>query len=859
MNKNLIKQVSVYAGIVLLFLILAYGFVPGVLQGKVVNQSDISAWQGMTHEILEHNAAHPDDPTLWTNSMFGGMPVVTMFDKFDGDWTNAIYKLLMWGKRPATYLFVALLGAFLLMLSMGVGKFLAVAGAIAVAFCSYNLQIIQVGHNTKMQAIAFFPWVLAGLILTYRKAMESDKGDAKIPSWLSKAALGSVLFAFALSMQIKANHPQITWYLATCVVLYAFVLFISVLIKKDGRKDALVRFFSASALLLVVGIIGIATNANKLIPTMRYSKHTMRGGSELKAENGGQDRNGLDIAYATQWSYGIGEMPNLLIPNYNGGASSGKLSKDSASAKVLKSYGYSGKDLNQTLKYMPLYWGPQPFTAGPMYIGAISVFLFILGLCLFKGKEKWWLLAASVFAILLSWGCNFEWFTRLCFNVLPMYNKFRTVSMSLIVLQVTFPLLGFVVLDRIFKGEYNARDFKRGFLTALGITAGFCVLCVIIPGIAGDFGRAESQYPKELTDALCADRRALLVHDAIRSIGAILLTATAVYVAFTKPDKTKYAGAAICLLVLLDLGVVGKRYLNASHFMDKKQFQSQYPERDADTFILEDEDPDFRVLDLSVNTFNDAHTSYYHKSIGGYSPAKMQRYQDLIDRYISKEINAIVNVANEGRTLQSVEENMPHTPVLDMLNCKYIILQDNLPPVMNDHAQGACWLVENAVNAASANEEITLLGKADLRKSAIIRDWSRTLPEVESAPVEDIFAEGRLDDIRLTSYAANELHYSYAVSQDRLAVFSEIWYPDWKVTIIPEGGEAQEGELLRADWVLRAAVIPQGEGEIVMRFEPASYKNGEGISRASSIILILLLLLSVGAPAVLSKVANSKQ
>lgn len=858
MNKTLLKQVLTYLGIVALFLVLAYGFVPQVLAGKVVNQSDISAWQGMTHEILQHNKANPDDPTLWTNSMFGGMPVVTMYDKFDGDWTNPIYKLLMLGKRPATYLFVALLGAFLLMLSMGVGKVLSIAGAIAVAFCSYNLQIIQVGHNTKMQAIAFFPWVLAGLIFTYRKALETPSDERKLPSWLSLSALGSVLFALALSMQIKANHPQITWYLACCVVLYALVVFISIMAKKEGRAEAFKRFMCASSLLLVVGCIGIATNANKLLPTQRYAKHTMRGGSELKAETNDKQENGLDIAYATQWSYGIGEMPNLLIPDFNGGASAGALSSSSATAKVLKSYGYKGKELTQTLQYMPLYWGPQPFTAGPMYIGAITIFLFILGLCLFKGKEKWWLLAASIFAILLSWGCNFEAFTRLCFKILPMYNKFRTVSMALIVLQVTLPLLGFVVADRVIKGEYSAAEFKKGLLTALGVTAGFCVLCILIPGIAGDFGRAGSQYQKELTDALCADRRSLLVHDAIRSLAIVCLTAVVLFLATVKPNMKKYAGAALCLIVLFDLGVVGKRYLNASHFMDRKQFQSQYPLRTADECILEDDDPDFRVLDMCVNTFNDAHASYYHKSIGGYSPAKMQRYQDLIDYYISPEINSIIKAASKEGTLQGLQENMPSTPILDMLNCKYVIIQDNLPPIENDYALGACWLVDRVVNASSANEEIALIGNADLKKEAVIRDWNSKLPQISSSEAEDIFAPGRSDDIRLSSYAANELHYNYSLEQDRLAVFSEIYYPDWKMTIIPEGSESREGELLRADWVLRAAVIPQGEGEIVMRFEPASYKKGEGISRASSIILLLLLLLSAGAPVLAAKAGSLK-
>ena len=435
------KKIAIGLGIVALFLVLSYGFVPQVLDGKIVNQSDISGYVGMSHEMTQWNQAHPDNPTYWTDSMFGGMPTTAISTQNGGDYTQALYNLLFTGKRPATWLFVALLGAFLLFLSFGVSWPVAVGGAVAIAFCSYNFQIIQVGHNTKMQAIALMPWVLAALVYTYKSKN----------FW--KTLLGAALFGLTLSFQIKANHQQISYYLAIIVLLYALVELIGAI-----RKKAWKPFLVASALLLVVGGVGIATNVNKLLPLAKYTPYTMRGGSELSKE--GANGSGLDLGYATAWSYGWEELPNLMIPNFNGGSSSGAVDPDkSATVKLLKQAGQ--KNVRETAKALPLYWGPQPFTAGPMYMGAITIFLFVLGLCLYKGREKWWLLAATILAILMAVGSHFMAFTKLCFNVLPLYNKFRTVSMALIVLQVTLPVLGFLTLDRLVKGEYDLKPFRK--------------------------------------------------------------------------------------------------------------------------------------------------------------------------------------------------------------------------------------------------------------------------------------------------------------------------------------------------------------------------------------------------------------
>lgn len=856
MNDTL-KRILVLPGIILLFAVLAYGFVPQVFSGKVLNQSDTSSWKGMTHEISEHNAAHPDDKTLWTNSMFGGMPTVSMYDDFDGDITKPLYKLLMAGKRPANWLFISLIGAFLLMAAFGLQTVLCVAGAIAVTFCSYNMQIIQVGHNTKMQAIAFMPWVLAGIVFTYRSALKAPGtgifSDKCVPlkEWLPKTALGAVLFAIALSMQIKANHPQITYYLAIVIFLYAIALFISLCVSRDRRKG-LGRFFAASALLLTVGAVGIATNLNKLIPTYEYAKYTMRGGTELSGRD--EHAGGLDIGYATAWSYGIEETPNLMIPNFNGGASAGKLGKDSETYGLLRRAGQ--QNLNKVMKALPLYWGPQPFTAGPMYMGAVTVFLFILGLCLCRGKEKWWLLAATLIAIFLAWGSHFIWFTELWFDYAPMYNKFRTVSMSLTVLQITLPLLGFIVLDKIFREEYPKKTVMAAGWAAYAVTAGFCLLFIVFPGLAGSFVSGnDAGLGEVLADALAADRRDLLVKDASRSLFLISIVWTLIMWTYKTKEpfvvkgRMTIAAVAICFIVWFDLAAVGKRYLGKDDFIPARDFSAQFADRPADKLIHADSDPHYRVLDISVNTFNDAHQSYRHKCIGGYSPAKLQRYQDLIERYLTKEISDVAKSVNGAQTISEVQENLPYLPVVSMLNGKYIIIGGEYQPVVNRHAFGNAWFAEDFVFADSPDEEIALLGAADLRKTAVIGH------DFADVPVMQTSGEDTGNDfIELISYAPNELKYRYSVSAPRTVIFSEVYYPDgWQARIAENGAQPREAEIFRADWLLRGTVLPEGEGEFTMRFEPQSYKIGERLSRASSVTLILLLVLSLCSAIILRR------
>ncbi|MCQ2148558.1 MAG: YfhO family protein, partial [Bacteroidales bacterium] len=821
-----------------------------VLEGKIVNQSDISGYVGMSHEMNEWNKLHPDDQTAWTSSMFGGMPTTSITAPRQGDLTQGIYDFLLLGKRPATYIFVALLGAFLLMLSMGLRGFIAIGGAIAIAFCSYNFQIINVGHNTKMQAIAFLPWVLAAVIFTYKKAL-SDK-----PKWLLKTVLGSSLFALALSMQIKANHQQITYYLAIMIFVYAIAVFVNLLIEK-AKKASITRFFIASALLLVIGCAGIATNTNKLLPLYKYTQYTMRGGSELKGESS-TGSSGLSLDYATAWSYGWEELPNMMIPNFNGGSSNGAVNpKWSETYDLLRTAGQP--NAKQVVKALPMYWGPQPFTAGPMYMGAISVFLFILGLMLVKGKDKWWIVIATVIAILLSLGSHLLWFTKLWYDLAPMYNKFRTVSMSLIVLQVTLPLLGFMALDRIFKGEYDLKDVKKKLWLALGITGGFSLLCWLIPGIAGSFTGAVDEGQQDiLVEAFVADRIHLFRADALMTV--ILVAATTALIwwglsvpkGYEKEEKIKEARhteaiIGIALLVLINMFAVGKRYLSSEDFVTPRNFNNQFSARAVDEMILEDKDPSYRVVDLSVSVFNDSHPSYWHKNIGGYSPAKLQRYQDLIDSYLAGELTAIQRTVQSSQTIQEVEENLPSLPILSMLNDRYIILGEDYPPVVNHNAYGNAWFVDSCVPAENAAEEIALIGGADLRKQAVVgEDFKQYRDKITAAPADTIY---------MTSYAPNELRYHYSSPSEKVAVFSEVYYPEgWHLYLDSKDG--QEIDLFRADWILRAAALPSGEHDLVMRFDPESYRVSGAISRASSIILILLTLASAAGLFVLGRKEN---
>ena len=846
--KEILKKVLPYAVIVAGFVVIAYAYAPQVLQGKVVNQSDISSWKGMSHEILEWNEEHPDDPALWTGSMFGGMPATQISVDYRGDATDPFYNLLFWGQRPPSYLIISLLGGFLLFLAFGVNPWLSAVGAIAVTFCSYNMQIVQVGHNTKMVAIAFMPWVLAALVYAYRR----------------KALLGAVFFALALSFQIKANHPQITYYLAFIVFGYAIaelcgavaaqrrrkaavrnavpvsdsILTSGTTVEPPFRETPVGRWLTASVLVLVGGLLGIATNANKLLPTYEYAEYTMRGGSELTHDEHNQTGDGLKLDYATAWSYGIEETPNLLIPDFNGGSSSGELSRDSETFRVLQSYGVNAESMR---KGMPLYWGPQPFTAGPMYLGAVSLFLFVFGLCVIRGRYKWWIAGVSLLALLLGWGSHFMWFSEIFFKYAPLYNKFRTVSMILVILQVTVPLMGILGVNAALfaKEPLPDRKVRNGLLTALGVTGGISLLFALFPGLAGDFSSASDAAVfggnEQLIRALQDDRRSLLRSDAFRSLIFIVLAAGVFFASWKGKLKTMPAMALLGILLLVDLWGVDKRYLNKEHFVTERNFDSPFNPRPVDNAIHQDTDLSYRVLDLSVNTFNDAIVSYHHKTIGGYSPAKLQRYQDLIDFHIAPEMRAMIDDVNSAmstaRTVGDLENALGYYPVLSMLNTKYVVIDPGSLPLTYDRRLGNGWLVSRVRTAPTADAEMAALGEIDPAVEAVIFD-----PEAPEGTVTE-YAWADSGRVELVYYSPNRLRYDVSAPAKGLAVFSEIWYPaGWKAFV-----DGNEVPVLRADYALRALMIEEGDHEVEFVFDPASFTVGRNISLASSIAILVLL------------------
>ncbi|MBQ9185423.1 MAG: hypothetical protein IJ151_06085 [Bacteroidales bacterium] len=852
------KKIIAYLGIILGFLIISYGFVPEVLGGKIVNQSDITGYIGMAHEANEWNEAHPGDRTAWTDSMFGGMPTTMLTGNPSGDATQGIFDFFLIGKRPASYLFISLLGAFLLMLALGVHPFLGAAGAIAVTFCSYNLQIIQVGHNAKMLALAWAPWVLAAVIHSYNQGLKIPAGKLDLKKTF-KLLAGPVLTGLALSFQIKANHVQISYYLALIILSYVLVYFVWILSKK---RELLKPFLVTSVLLVVFSGVGIATNANRLLPTWEYTQETMRGGSELTQDGGGKS-NGLSFEYATQWSYGTEELPNLLIPNYNGGSSAGAVDPEkSATIKLLKSYGQT--NTREIAKALPMYWGPQPFTAGPMYIGAITIFLFVLGLCLPKGPGKWWVLIPSILGILLALGGTygrtdlfskiFRGFNEFWFYHSPFYNKFRTVSMALVILQFTMPILGFLALDKVLKKNQDKNAVLRSVTIATAVTAGFCLLCWLFPGIVGTFtSSADAGYDPKLAAAFATDRASLMRSDALVSMLLILASAALIFWMYSaktesrRDNRSILVGAGICIMLALNMFLVGKRYLNSSHFVSQRQFDSHFTERTVDKYILTDEAESYRVADLTTNIFNDATPSYWHKSVGGYSPVKLQRYQDLIDNYLLAELGSVPRTIKNATTLREAEaalDSAANIPVLSALNCKYIIIDGEMPPIENTRVLGNAWFVDSCVVAANPDEEIALIGAVDLAHTAVLgKEISPLRPSVSGLNDSEA-SEVETSHIELTDYAPNQLEYSYKTSCDAFAVFSEIWCNyGWKAWLEDaQGNKTADIELQKTDWALRGAVLPASEHRLVMRFEPESYKKGSLIASISSWLLILLAL-----------------
>lgn len=792
------KSILSHAVIIVLFIILPFIYFSPLIEGKEIQQSDQTNFQGMSKEIVDFRDATGEE-ALWSNSMFGGMPAYLTSTVYPSNLVRYLNSLLQFSKRPASQLFLLLLGGYLLFLAFGANPWISALGALALAFSSYNFIIIAAGHNSKVFAIAYMAPVIAGIYITYKK----------------KILLGAAITSLFLALQLLVNHLQITYYTLIIILLFGLIEFIYTIKEKTYS-----HFLKATGLLIIAVVLAVGSNFGQLWTTYEYGKYSIRSKSELTHDQQNKT-SGLDKDYATDWSYGISETMTLLIPDFKGGASGGAVGENSASFEFFKKL-QGEQYAKQVIKQLPLYWGSQPFTSGPVYVGAIILFLFVLGIFILDPRMKWWLISATVLSIILAWGHNLSFVTNFFLDHVPGYNKFRTVSMTLVIAQVTIPLMAILALIKIFDGSVDQQKLVKSLKNSFYIVGGIAFFFALLPGLFFDFTALSDQNyiaqgAKEFVEALRDDRKMLLRMDAFRSLVFILLSAGLLFLFLKKKIKQNTTIGILALLILIDLWAVDKRYMNNDNFVSKKEAREPFQMTLANKQILQDKDPNFRVLNLTVNTFNDASTSYFHKSIGGYHGAKMKRYQELIEYQISKN-------------------NME---VLNMLNTKYFIIPDNkrMPVAQqNPNALGNAWFVNDFRIVPNADAELEALTDLDPSREAIIDQ------RFESFVAGKEFTKDSVSSIKLDSYKPNQLIYSAKCNEEELAVFSEIYYPKgWNAFI-----DGHPVNHFSVNYVLRALVIPAGNHKIEFKFEPESYFMGNKISLASSIVLILGLILILG-------------
>ena len=821
MNKNFFQKnkniLSIVAAILAFAVITLIYFSP-VLQGKRIKQHDIEMHLGMSQEINQFHEA-TGEQTLWTNAPFGGMPAWNISVSPKGNLTNPVYKGLSLGfPHPIGSVFICMLGFFVLLLVLDCGFWISFIGAIAYGFTSYLFIVIGAGHNAKAMAMAYMAPVIAGVLLAYK----------------GKYLWGWLLTAFAMAFEVRTNHLQITYYLALIIVILVIAELIS-----DIKNKKLGHFFKASVGLAVAAIIGVLTCSTAIYGNYEFGKETTRGKPVLASDQDNQT-TGLDRDYITQWSYGKGETWTLLIPNAKGGASAYIGKQNPALDKA-------DRQFKDTIAQQNAYWGDQPMTSGPVYVGAIVVFLFVLGSLTVKGKLKWALLIATLLSILLSWGKNCMGLTNFFLDYIPGYDKFRAVSMTLVIAEVTMPLLGFLGLAELMKDPDGFQKNIKKFYIALGITAGICLLFYLAPKVFFSFlsqGEAEqfaamskgkdgavyAQFASQLEDV----RVAIFRKDALRSLLFIILAAVPLFLYGKGKLKGQIAFPILAVLVLVDMFPIDKRYLNNDKFVSKEQYSKPFTASAADQYILNDNDLDFRVADITKDMFNDASTCYFHKSLGGYSGAKLRRYQDVISQYLGSELNQL----RGAKTAQDLMLSLSQQKVINMLNTKYVIFNPNAQPFPNANALGNAWVVNDIRWVSTPNEEIDAIAETNLAHAAIInREFAQQVGNYQ-------LTDSIVPEVTLEDYQPNKLCYKFrgastgATDANYLVVFSEIWTEKgWKMYV-----DGQEQPLLRANYILRAALIPGGEHDIVMEYAPKAYKVGNTVSFASSLIMILGLI-----------------
>ena len=811
-NKNILSIVAA----IFAFAVITLVYFNPVLQGKRIKQHDIEMHLGMSKEIADFREA-TGEQTLWTDAPFGGMPAWNISVIPKGNLTNPIYQALRIGlPQSLGSVFICMLGFFILLLVLDCGFWISFIGAIAYGFTSYLFIVIGAGHNAKAMAMAYMAPVIAGVLLTYK----------------GKYLWGWLLTSFALAFEVRTNHLQITYYLAIIVVILVIAELIS-----DIKNKKLSHFFKASIGLVVAAIIGILTCSTALYSNYEFGKETTRGKPVL-TRNEDNQTNGLDRDYITQWSYGKGETWSLLIPNAKGGASAYIGKQNPALDKA-------DRQFKDNIAQSNAYWGDQPGTSGPVYVGAIVVFLFVLGTMTVKSKLKWALLIATLLSILLSWGKNFMGFTNFFLDYIPGYDKFRAVSMTLVIAEVTMPLLGFLGLAELVKDPDSFQKNIKKFYIALGITAGICLLFYIAPKVFFNFlSQSETEQFAALSKgkdgALYANfatqlenvRVAIFRKDALRSLLFIIIAATPIFLYGKGKLKGQIAFPILAALVLIDMYPIDKRYLNNDKFVSKQKYDKPFTASTADQYILNDNDLNFRVADITKDMFNDASTCYFHKSLGGYSGAKLRRYQDIITQYLGGELNQL----RSAKTSQDLMQSLMQQKILNILNTKYIIFNPNSQPFPNPYALGNAWVVNDIKWVETPNEEIDVIGETDLEHTAILHK------EFEQQVGNYRITDSILPEITLEDYQPNKLTYRFngvptgsTTTSNFLVVFSEIWTDKgWKMYV-----DQQEHPLLRANYLLRSALIPNGEHTIVMEYAPKAYAVGNTVSFVSSLIMIL--------------------
>jgi len=815
MKKEMLIKILPHVVAPILFLLVSYAYFSPLIEGKRIVQHDITMYKGSAKEILDFKNETGKE-TLWTNSMFGGMPAYLVSTSFNGNLLRFVNEILEIGQQPASFIFVTFLGFYILLLVLGVNPWLSIVGSFAYGFSSYFLIVIGAGHNAKIHAISYVAPMLAGMILTFK----------------GKFFSGFSLFSLFFGLNLLTGHPQITYYAGFIMV----AIFISYLYEAYQKKQ-LPLFSKSVVVLMIATVFAVGANFSRLWFTYDYGKQSIRGKSELTSDSKNKT-SGLDKDYAMDWSYGGWESFNIMIPNLMGGSSSGGLSTDSKTYSFLKQNGFNDNQAEQYVSQLPTYWGPQPMTSGPVYIGAIVVFLFIFGLFVIRGPSKWAILIVTMLSIALAMGHNFISLSNFFLDHFPGYNKFRTVSMILYIAEVTMPLLAFMALKQVYDGFIDKKQFNFAFKWSLGIAGGISLIFLLFGGAIFSFsGRVDNQlissgWPVQMLQAFRDDRKALLRADALRSLIFIILSAGVLYAFFIKKIKPGYFIASLGVLILVDMWEVDKRYMNNNNFVEERKVENPFTPTSADLQILKDKSLDYRVLNLTVSPFNDASTSYYHKSIGGYHGAKMRRYQEIIDFQLDKEIEYLISNLRTSTDFNQVQNVFANIPVFNMLNTKYFIVNPESSPLINMHALGNAWFVDSIQIAPNADAEIAALNNFNpARKAVIDKRFKQYLVGLSTS-------YDTTGTISLVNYKPNQLVYKSDAKSPKVAVFSEIYYPKgWIVTV---DGKVQDH--FRADYILRAMVVPAGSHEIIFTFKPKMYEVGKKIDFASSLLIILIFL-----------------